>query len=168
MLHIPDQDAIAVEIFPPQQRDLLLPPCREERERDNFLHRDRGGAVLDDAPEVLHQSIELFKGWPPIALVTFSDQTQLLDDGDGVVEFLPGKGIIPRRPGNREDIRQVREVVATGLRLDLSRKLARKRDQRFARNLAAFGLAQIAALDGLEHLSLRSQDRVSGFRDVLL
>ena len=104
MFHVPDQDAIAVEIFPSQQRDFLLPARGEERESDNFLHRNRVGAVITDAPKVLHQSIELFKCRPAIAFVAFSDQSQLLDDSDGIIEFLPRQWIAPSGAGDREDV----------------------------------------------------------------
>ena len=41
MFHASDKDAISIEIFPPQQRDFLLPARREDREPDNSLHRNR-------------------------------------------------------------------------------------------------------------------------------
>lgn len=51
----------------------------------------------------------------------------------------------------------MREVVAAGLRLNILGKLTRERYQRMAGNIATFGFAESAILDGLENLSLRSQ-----------
>src|SRR5579859_4044655 len=71
VLRVAHQDTILVQIVPPQQRDFLLPSRRKQSECDNFLHWYRGGAMIADAPEVLHKSIDLIQGRAAIALVTF-------------------------------------------------------------------------------------------------
>ena len=40
----------------------------KQSEGDNLLHRYGGGAVITDAPEMIHQSIELFKRGAAISL----------------------------------------------------------------------------------------------------
>jgi hypothetical protein len=62
MFHVANENSIIIEIVPSQQRDLFLAPCREDRERDNLLHRYGRGAMLSDAPKMLHQPIELIEG----------------------------------------------------------------------------------------------------------
>ena len=115
---------------------------------------------------MLHQSIELVKRWAAIALVALSYQSEFLDDGDGVIEFLPRQWIPPRGPRDRENIRKVREVVAARLRLDGLGQLTRERHQSLTGNVAAFGIAKTAILDALEDLCLRSGHRALGFRDI--
>ena len=122
--------------------------------------------MISNAPEMPHQLIEFFKCRAAISLVAFSDQAKFLDHGDGIIEFLPRKRISPGRPRNRKDTRKVREIIATSLRLDVLGQLACERHQCLTSDIAAFGLAEIAILDGLEHLGLRSQDCVFRFRDV--
>src|SRR5262249_53689033 len=73
VLHIADKNPVLIQVVPAQQRDLFLAPRREQRERDDLPHRNREGAVVSDAPEVLNQLIELFKGGRAIALVALSD-----------------------------------------------------------------------------------------------
>ena len=61
--------------------------------------------MIANAAEVFHQLVKFFKRRAAIALVAFSDQPQLLDHRDGIIEFLPRQRIAPRGPCNREDIR---------------------------------------------------------------
>ena len=82
--------------------------------------------MIADAAKVLHQSIELLKRGAAISLSAFSDQAEFLKDRDGVIEFLPGEGISPRRCCNGEDVRQMREIVAASLRLDILREFLRE------------------------------------------
>ena len=97
MLHVADKDSILVQIVPLQKRDLLLAPRRENRKRDNFLHRYGGGAVVLNAPKVFHQAVKLFERWPTAALDGFSDQTQLFHHGQRIVEFLTRQWVTPGR-----------------------------------------------------------------------
>src|SRR6266566_4368661 len=60
------------------------------------------------------------------------------------------------------------KVVAASLRFNVLGELACERHQRVAGNVAAFGLTEIAILDGLEHLGLCSEDDVFRFRDVAI
>ena len=55
---------------------------------DNLLHGNGGGAVFANAPKMLHQPVEFFQRRPAVALATFSDQPELLEDGNRVIEFL--------------------------------------------------------------------------------
>jgi MFS family permease len=59
------------------------------------------------APVVDFSAIELFNGRATAALVAFSDQPELFDDGKRVFEFLSQQGIAPCRFGNREDAGEV-------------------------------------------------------------
>ena len=67
--------------------------------------------MLGDAPEMLHQPIELIEGWPAGTLHCFANKTKLPENGEGVVELLAGEGIPPCRPRNLEEVGEVREAA---------------------------------------------------------
>src|SRR5271169_1235144 len=87
-----------------KQRDLFLPARCEQRKRDGFLHRDGGGTVIADAPEVLHQAIEFFERWPASPLGGLPDQSQFSNDDESVIELLPRQRITPGRSRHSEDV----------------------------------------------------------------
>src|SRR3974390_214927 len=64
----------------------------------------RGGTLISNTAEVLHQSLELFKRRPTIALGSFFYQSQFLENGGGIVKLLAGKGITPGGPCHCEDV----------------------------------------------------------------
>lgn len=117
---------------------------------------------------MLHQLIELFKCRTTTALVAFSDQAELLDHGDRIVEFLPRQWIAPRSPRHREDVGQVSKVVAAGLGFDGLCRITRECHELLTGDVAASGFAKIAVLYGLEDLRLCSRDGVLGFVDITL
>ena len=116
--------------------------------------------------KVLHQPIKFGESWPAISLCAFSNKSEFLKDGDGVVEFLPGERISPCRPGNREDVGEMGEIIAAGLRLDILRELLCERHQGLAGNVAAFELAEVTGLDRPKNLGFRPQNHVFGLGNV--
>lgn len=94
--------------------------------------------------------------------------TAILEDCNRVIEFLAAKWKSPGRPRDCEYARQMRKVVAAGLRLDIPRWIFGEGDELLAGDLAAFEVAEIAVLDGLENLGLGAEDGISRLGDVVV
>ena len=81
------------------------------------------------AAKVLHQPIEFLERRSAISFRALSYQSEFLKNGDGVVEFLSRERISPCRPGDREDVGEMGEIVGAGLRFDSLRELLCERHQ---------------------------------------
>ena len=161
VLHVAHQDpfALLVEVRPFDPGDLFLPPGREDREGDDAMHGDGGGAADRAVEEMRHQLIELVQRRPPVAVAALLGQAQLLRDDHRIAHRALVQGIVPGRAGHGEDRAQMRQVVRHGLRRDTRIQLLLGEGHDVgAVDLGAELVRDVELLDAFQHLRLGPTD----------
>ena len=115
-----------------------------------------------------HQPVEFRKRRPAVTLAALADGAHAAQRDHGVLDGLLVERVFPQRPGDREDGREMREVVADGLRLASLQEFHGKGADLLAADLRAGEAGDVVGLDGSEHLALGAAEGPPGRGDVVV